>query len=57
MAKTNIADGLDYIEHMDPDELDSVRALLAYVLMRSTDMDGDEIYDLVFQEGKKITWH
>lgn len=57
MARTSIAEGFEYLEHMDPDELDSVRALLAYVLMRSTDMDEDDIYALVFQEGKKIIWH
>lgn len=48
---------LDAADYLDGDELDAMKALLAYLLMDSTDMDRDAIYSLVFQGGEKIIWH
>lgn len=45
-------------DNMDDEALDNVRAVLAYILMNDTDMDRDEIYDIIFRdEGGKIIWH
>lgn len=48
---------IDAEDYLDGEELDAIKALLAYLLMDSTSMDRDTIYSLVFQEGKKILWH
>jgi hypothetical protein len=44
-------------EYLDEDELESVKMALTYILMKDTGMDADKIYELVFQNGTKITWH
>lgn len=57
----------EFYDYLDDDELDSMRAVLAYILMEGTDLDGDDIYDLIFRDnggrggqggrGGRITWH
>lgn len=51
--------GIDFVltEYLDDDELDTLRALMAYMLMDNTEMDRDMIYSLVFQSGRTIIWH
>ncbi len=57
-------------DYLDEEELDNMRAVLAYILMEDTDLDGDDIYDLIFRDkrgrggrggqkgrGERITWH
>ena len=50
---------MDYgeIEHLQGEELDRLREVLVYILMKDTDIDVDEVYSLVFQNGASITWH
>jgi|Deesub1362A_J573_1020465.scaffolds.fasta_scaffold00165_3 hypothetical protein len=48
---------INLAEYLDADELDAVRTVLAYILMKNTDLDGETIYSLVFQGGDKIIWH
>ncbi len=47
----------DELLYLDDEELDAVKALLAYMLMKNTPLDRDEIYTYIFGEGKKIFWH
>lgn len=47
----------DEVLYLDNDELDAIRALLAYILMKNTSMEKDDIYAYIFGEGKKILWH
>lgn len=48
----------EHYDYLDEEELDSMRAVLAYILMKDTDMNGDDIYDLIFKDkGGRITWH
>lgn len=47
----NIAD------YMDDEELDAIRAVFAYILLKNTDMDKEMVYSLVFENGGRITWH
>jgi len=43
--------------HLDDEELDAVKTLLVYMLMKNTPLDRDEIYSYIFGEGKKIIWN
>lgn len=45
------------IEHLQGEELDRLREVLVYILMKDTDIDVDEVYSLVFQNGASIIWH
>lgn len=44
-------------EQSSSEELDGLRAMLAFILMDSTDMELDSIYSLLFRDGSRITWH
>jgi hypothetical protein len=57
MAWGNVPESDDIIESLDALEQDDVRALLASVLMQETDLDADNIYSLLFQDGSAIMWH
>jgi hypothetical protein len=54
-----MANGLDValMEYLEEDEVDNIKALLAYMLLENTGLDDDRVYSLVFHSGKKITWH
>lgn len=51
MAKDE--DWKDFYAELESAEKES----LMYLFIDETDMDVEEIYSLVFQEGRKITWH
>lgn len=57
MAKTNRIINLALIEDLDAEDLDTVRTALVYILLNNTEMGSDEVYSLVFQDGRRITWH
>lgn len=57
MAKGYTLISLDELEELDAEDMDTIRTVLAYILLNSTDMESEEIYSLVFQDGKRITWH
>jgi hypothetical protein len=42
---------------IDDAELDTIRVLLAYMLMKDSDLEMEEIYSFVFSRGKQILWH
>ncbi len=50
---------MDYhvMEQLQGEELDRLREVLVYILMKDTDINIDEVYSLVFQNGASITWH
>ncbi len=52
-------DDWDYgdIKHLHGEELDRLREVLVYILMKDTDINVDEVYSLVFQNGASIVWH
>ncbi|KKK71298.1 hypothetical protein LCGC14_2915310 [marine sediment metagenome] len=47
----------DVMERLQGEELDRLREVLVYILMKDTEIDVDEVYSLVFQNGASITWH
>lgn len=38
-------------------ELDTIRLLLAYILIKDTDLDIEQIYAFVFSRGRNIIWN
>jgi hypothetical protein len=48
---------LELSKHMDETEVDTIKALLVYILMRDSDLDVEEIYAFIFGRGKQITWN
>jgi len=47
---------LELSRYVDEAELDTIRALLSYVLMKETELDTEEIYAFAFGKGRRITW-
>lgn len=55
-----IREELNFIEKselLDCEEIDMIKALLVYLLMRETELHEDEIYSFVFTKGKQILWN
>lgn len=48
---------LELTKHIDETELDIIRALLAYILMKDTELETEEIYAFIFGRGRQITWN
>lgn len=42
---------------INTEEADTVKVIIAYLFQRNTDMDIDDIYSIVFGDGKKIIWN
>lgn len=55
-----VKEELNFIEGnelLEIEEIDMVKALLVYLLMRETDLSEDDIYSFVFSKGKQIVWN
>lgn len=48
---------LEGSEILEIEEIDMIRALLVYLLMRETDLPEDDIYSFIFSRGRRITWN
>ncbi|MCL4490296.1 MAG: hypothetical protein M1510_00080 [Nitrospirae bacterium] len=48
---------LELTKHIDETELDTIRALLAYILMKDTELETEEIYAFIFGRGRQIIWN
>ncbi len=44
-------------KRIDDAELDTIKVLLAYILMKDTELELEEIYAFIFGTGKQIVWH
>ncbi len=42
---------------IDEDEADTLRTVLLYLFMREGEMEIEDIYALVFGNGKRLIWH
>lgn len=42
---------------LEEDDIDAIRVFLVYLLMKSTDLGIEDIYNFIFGEGKKILWN
>jgi len=48
---------LELDKFIDDTELDIIRALLAYILIKDTDLETEEVYAFIFGKGRLITWN
>ncbi len=48
---------MEFLRQIDETELDNIRALLAYVLLRETELDVEEVYNFTFGMGRPIIWN
>ena len=48
---------MELLRQIDEAELDNIKALLAYVLIRETELDIEDIYNFTFGMGRQITWN
>lgn len=48
---------LELTNAIDELELDTIRVLLAYILINDTDLDIEVIYSFVFGSGRQIVWN
>ncbi|WP_420265968.1 hypothetical protein [Candidatus Magnetominusculus dajiuhuensis] len=57
---TDLYDDLSNLEGLDimsDEDIDTLKAFLAYVVSKDTYMDRDDVYSLIFGNGKRISWH
>jgi hypothetical protein len=47
----------DLYAGLDGDEREEKEEDLMYLFIDETDMDVEDVYSLVFMEGRKISWH
>ncbi len=47
---------LESSESLDDDELDILKSLLVYIMMKKSSYEKEDIYSLVFGGGRRITW-
>jgi hypothetical protein len=48
---------MELSKRLDEAEVDTIRALLAYLLMRDSELEVDDVYAFVFGRGRQITWN
>lgn len=48
---------LELSQYSDEAELDAIRALLSYILMKETELDTEDIYAFTFGKGRQIIWN
>jgi len=48
---------LELSKHIDDAELDTIRTLLIYILIKETELEIDDIYAFIFGKGRHITWN
>jgi hypothetical protein len=48
---------LEAMDVMSDEELDKLRVFLTYVISKDSYIDGEDVYAIVFGNGKRILWH
>jgi predicted ABC-type ATPase len=57
LAVTEELSAPDVARHIDEAELDTIKVLLSYILIKESELDLEEIYTFVFGKGKQLVWH
>ena len=50
-------DNLELYDYLEDDELDILKGLIAYILMKDSSREKEEIFSLIFAGGRRIIWH
>ncbi len=56
----DIGEELEYLEfydYLEDSELDILKGLIAYILMKDSSYEKEEIFSLIFAGGKRIVWN
>lgn len=48
---------LEASERLAEEELDILRSLVVYILLRANTFDREDIYSLIFGDGRRILWN
>jgi len=48
---------LEAMDVMTDEELDKLRVFLTYVISKDSYVDGEDVYAVLFGNGKRILWH
>lgn len=50
-------ENLEFYDYLEDDELDILRGLIAYILMKDSSHEKEEILSLIFAGGRRIVWN
>jgi hypothetical protein len=50
-------ENLEFYDYLADDELDILKGLIAYLLMKDSSYEKEEILSLIFAGGRRIIWH
>ncbi|MFZ2197136.1 MAG: hypothetical protein WAV13_05335 [Thermodesulfovibrionales bacterium] len=50
-------ENLEFYDYLEDDELDILRGLIAYILMKDSSREKEEIFSLIFAGGRRIVWN
>ena len=50
-------ENLEFYDYLEEDELDILRGLIAYILMKDSSHEKEEIFSLIFAGGRRIVWN
>ena len=50
-------ENLEFYDYLEEDELDILKGLIAYILMKDSSREKDEILSLIFAGGRRIVWN
>ena len=50
-------ENLELFDYLNDDELDILKGLIAYLLMKDSSYEKEEILSLIFAGGKRIVWN
>jgi hypothetical protein len=50
-------ESLELYDYLEDDELDILRGLIAYILMKDSSREKEEIFSLIFAGGRRIVWN
>lgn len=50
-------ENLEFYDYLEEDELDILKALIAYILMKDSSYEKEEILSLIFAGGRRIVWN
>lgn len=48
---------LEFYDYLEDDELDILKGLIAYILMKDSAYEKEEIFSLIFAGGRRIVWN
>ena len=50
-------ENLEFYDYLEDDELDILKGLIAYILMKDSAYEKEEILSLIFAGGRRIVWN